>query len=114
MVELATAFGSPTPQEERALSQAGRELLLAQSSDWAFIITMATVPYAVRRTRLHLVNFDGLYHALVDGTPDAVDEAHLVELETRSPIFSELDWRVWRREGSDEAKLGGVSSKSIP
>jgi len=39
-----------------ALNQAARELLLAQSSDWAFIMRTGTmVPYAVRRTRSHLI-----------------------------------------------------------
>ena len=110
MVELATTFGAPTPQEDRALTQAGRELLLAQSSDWAFIISMkTTVPYAVKRTRLHLANFDRLYHALVD---DQLVEAELGEFESRSPIFSELDWRVWRRAGGDTS-IGGVATQVL-
>ena len=38
--------------QRRALNQAARELLLAQSSDWAFIMKTGTmVDYAVRRTR---------------------------------------------------------------
>lgn len=111
MVELATAFAAPSPLADRALTQAGRELLLAQSSDWAFIISMkTTVPYAVKRTRLHLANFDRLYHALVD---DHIDEAELAEVEARSPIFSELDWRVWRRAGGD-TNIGGVATSIIP
>jgi 1,4-alpha-glucan branching enzyme len=111
MVELATRFVAPHPLEARALTQAARELLLAQSSDWAFIISMKTaVPYAVKRTRLHLASFDRLYHELLEGR---VDEAHLAELEYRSPIFSELDWRTWRRvEGAP--MLGGVASQPIP
>jgi 1,4-alpha-glucan branching enzyme len=33
----------------------GRELLLAQSSDWAFIMKTGTmVEYAVRRTNVHI------------------------------------------------------------
>ena len=40
---------------KRALDQAARELLLAQASDWAFIIARGTVvDYAVRRTTEHL------------------------------------------------------------
>ena len=115
MIELATAHAAPNEFEDRALTQAGRELLLAQSSDWAFIISMkTTVPYAVKRTRVHLANFDKLYHELVDGSAGAIDEAHLAELETRSPIFSELDWRVWRHATSGGPSIGGVSSRSIP
>ena len=38
MVELARRFQHPNDLERRALNQAARELLLAQSSDWAFIM----------------------------------------------------------------------------
>lgn len=112
MIELATRFGDDvSPLTARALSQAGRELLLAQSSDWAFIISMkTTVPYAVKRTRLHLANLDGLYHELLEGK---VDEARLAELEQRSPIFAELDWRLWR-EAPGPHRVGGVASQVIP
>jgi len=46
----------------RILNQAARELLLAQSSDWAFQIYKATtVEYASRRFRSHIHRFDLLY-----------------------------------------------------
>lgn len=112
MIQLATTFAVPSALEDRALTQAGRELLLAQASDWAFIISMkTTVPYAIKRTRLHLANFDRLYQALVNG---ALDEGEVAALESRSPIFSELDWRVWRRGSASGPSLGGVSSQAIP
>ncbi len=112
MIELATTFAAPSELEHRALTQAGRELLLAQSSDWAFIISMkTTVPYAVKRTRTHLTSFDRLYHQLVDG---GLDAAFVAELEARSPIFSELDWRHWRRASASEPVLPGVASQAIP
>ena len=45
----------------RALNQARRELLLAQSSDWAFMINSGAVAdYATRRTRTHLLRFNRL------------------------------------------------------
>lgn len=111
MVELATRFQEADGVGARALVQAGRELLLAQSSDWAFIISMkTTVPYAVKRTKLHLANFDRLYHELMEGR---IDEAHLADLEWRSPIFAELDWRVWQRRGAETRVLGGVASQPI-
>ena len=56
MVELARRF--PDAQgaaATRALNQAARELMLAQSSDWAFIMrTGTTVPYATKRTNDHV------------------------------------------------------------
>ena len=44
--------------QERALKQAGRELLLAQSSDWPFILRTGTSPdYARKRVKDHLLRF---------------------------------------------------------
>ena len=52
MIELARMHHDASGVTRRALNQAARELLLAQSSDWAFIIKTGTmVDYAVRRTR---------------------------------------------------------------
>jgi 1,4-alpha-glucan branching enzyme len=111
MIEVATTHTEVSALEDRALTQLGRELLLAQSSDWAFIISMkTTVPYAVKRTRLHLVNFARLYREL---RAHQLDEGFLSELENRSPIFGELDWRVWRMRGGSR-EIGGVSSQPIP
>ena len=53
MVELANTFKSETDNLKiYALNQCARELLLAQSSDWNFIITNGTmVDYAKKRTK---------------------------------------------------------------
>ncbi len=65
MVELARRYEHPNDLERRALDQAARELLLAQSSDWAFIMkTNTTVEYAKKRTRDHVARLDYLYRAL--------------------------------------------------
>ena len=86
---------SPTAVERRALNQAARELLLAQSSDWAFIMkTNTTVEYAKKRTRDHVARFDYLYRAL---TGDCMlEEPILREFEERDNIFPEIDYRVYR------------------
>src|SRR4029078_4915993 len=48
-----------------ALTQAARELLLAQSSDWAFQIYQGTtVEYSSRRFRSHIHRFDLLHKML--------------------------------------------------
>ena len=94
MSRLATLFTEPTDLERRALNQAARELLLAQSSDWAFIITQDTnVNYAVQRTREHIVRFNRLYEAL---TGFGVDEEMLDAIETRDNIFADIDYAVYR------------------
>jgi len=62
MTELAVKFPNAQGDLLRALNQAARELLLAQSSDWAFIIKTGTmVDYAMKRTKQHIHNFNGLY-----------------------------------------------------
>ena len=65
--------------ERRALNQAARELLLAQASDWAFIMkTGTTVEYAKKRTRDHVARFTYLYRALtVRGDARGADRAGL-------------------------------------
>ena len=96
MVELAGRFPSADGLVRRALNQAARELLLAQSSDWAFIITTGTmVQYAIKRFRDHIHRFTRLYEMLQSGE---IDEAWLAEVESRDTIFQELDYHVydWR------------------
>jgi len=94
MVELANRFPEADGLVGRALNQAARELLLAQASDWAFIMTTGTaVAYAEKRTRDHLSRFHGLYLQL---TEDRLEAEWLSELEWRDNIFQELDYRVYR------------------
>jgi 1,4-alpha-glucan branching enzyme len=93
MQELARRFAQPNPLQDRALKQAARELLLAQSSDWAFIMTTGTmVAYAEKRTRDHLHRFNGLYLQLLE---NRLEEPWLKELEGRDSIFQEIDPRVY-------------------
>lgn len=93
MVELADRFAHLPEANERALNQAARELLLAQSSDWAFIMKMGTATeYAVRRTKEHLSNFTRLYEEILGYR---VDMDWLSHLEHRSNIFPDLNFRVY-------------------
>ena len=95
MAELAAAYRdrAPAPLHERALKQAGRELLLAQASDWPFILRTGTSPdYASRRVKDHLLRFLSLYEQL---KKRKVDEAALAESENRDNLFPNLNWRHW-------------------
>jgi len=77
----------------RAVAQAGRELLLLQSSDWAFIMTTGTTPpYAVRRFKDHLETFRALRDSLYAGNPS---EAFVSACEGRTPLFDNLDVAAW-------------------
>lgn len=93
MIDLARTHRDAHGTTRRALNQAARELLLAQSSDWAFIMKTGTmVPYAVQRTKDHL----GRFRALADMVQHhSVNEGYLGELEHRDNLFPELDYRVY-------------------
>jgi 1,4-alpha-glucan branching enzyme len=93
MVRLADDFPAPTALQRRALNQAARELMLAQASDWAFIIKAGTmVEYAERRTREHLLRFLKLHDQIRQG---AVDEGWLGHVEQKNNLFPEMDYRVF-------------------
>ncbi len=81
-------------QIERAVKQALRELLLAQSSDWAFIMTTATsVGYANQRTDMHMERFNELYSQVIQGT---INEEFLADIEAKDNIFPTIDPDVYR------------------
>lgn len=94
MVELAQSNQETgSPLRRRALNQAAREILLAQSSDWAFIMKTGTmVDYARERTRVHVLNFNHLYEQI---KRDEIDEPWLTEIERRHNLFPDLDYRVY-------------------
>ena len=79
--------------QRRALQQAARELLLAQSSDWPFILRTGTSPeYAVQRVKEHLVQFLNLHEQL---TTTRINERELFTLEARDNLFPAIDYRYW-------------------
>ncbi len=93
MIALARDYREPGPLERRALDQAARELLLAQSSDWAFIMKTGTmVDYAIRRTKEHVLRFTRLHDQLRSGR---IDEGWLGHVEQKDNIFPEIDYRVY-------------------
>jgi len=93
MIDLARSNRHADGIFERALNQAARELFLAQSSDWAFIMTTGThVPYAHKRFKDHIHRFNALYEQLTSGR---IDEGHLVWTESLDNLFPELDFRVF-------------------
>ena len=81
------------PLRRRALNQAARELLLAQSSDWAFIMKTGTmVEYACERTQVHVLNFNHLYEQIKSND---IDETWLNQIEARHNLFPDIDYRVY-------------------
>jgi len=77
----------------RVLNQMAKELLLAQSSDWAFLMTTQTaVEYSIKRTKGHIASFNQLVNMLENYN---IDFALLEELERRDSIFYGLDFRIY-------------------
>src|SRR6185436_19822364 len=77
------------PDRRAVLEAATRSLLLAQASDWQFIMsTGAAADYADQRFREHVTEAEELVAALRPGA--AIDEALLArvaELRTRNAVF---------------------------
>ncbi|MBF0384734.1 MAG: DUF1957 domain-containing protein [Candidatus Omnitrophica bacterium] len=72
---------------KRALNQAARELLLAESSDWPFIMKTGTmVPYANKRVTNHIGRFNRIYDEI---SAARIDEEWLNEIELRDNIFGD-------------------------
>lgn len=95
MGELVVRFPDEAGLKERVLNQAAREVLLAQASDWPFIMeTGTTVPYAVRRVKEHLHNFNTIYDNLSRGN---VNTEWLTRLEKKNNIFPDIDYRMYLR-----------------
>ena len=92
MTKLASAHRSIADGlADRVLKQLARELLLAQSSDWAFLIRTGTAKhYATKRATDHLLRFNRLHDDFVEGR---IDEGFLANCEWRDNIFPEIDWR---------------------
>ncbi len=80
------------PEMHSVLAQAARELLLAQSSDWQFIITTGeAADYAEARIKLHISDCAALMKGLAGNNGDLESAQRLAaELEVRDAIFPNI------------------------
>lgn len=77
----------------RALNQAARELLLAQASDWPFMINSgAMAEYAAGRIKTHLLRLIRLKREIEEGK---IVEDRLSAAESQNNIFPRIDYRVF-------------------
>jgi 1,4-alpha-glucan branching enzyme len=92
MSELARKnAGHVAVHQERVLKQLARALLLAQASDWAFLMKTGTArEYATKRTIDHLARFNRLHDQLV---ANDVDKEFLRDCERRDNAFPNVNWR---------------------
>ncbi|MDQ6631041.1 MAG: DUF1957 domain-containing protein, partial [Verrucomicrobiota bacterium] len=92
-IKIMSKSKNPSALEERALKQAARELLLAQASDWPFILRTGTSPdYARKRVKDHLLRFIALHEQL---TTTKIDETWLSQIEAKDNIFPDVNYRYW-------------------
>lgn len=90
--------GVGSTAQRALLTQAGRELLLAQSSDWSFILRAGTTTGLAReRIRRHLDRFWRLIDALEHGTD--LPREWLVGVEREDGLFPQLNAADWATRG---------------
>lgn len=93
MSELVRKHPRPGVWQRRALQQAARELLLAQASDWSFMLsTKTSAEYARRRVVTHLRRFNELYAQL---RARRLNRPWLAELESHDNLFADVNVRYW-------------------
>ncbi|MFA6434321.1 MAG: 1,4-alpha-glucan branching protein domain-containing protein [Elusimicrobiales bacterium] len=95
MIETANRFRNQDLSSVvlRALNQAAREVLLAQSSDWPFLMYIGShSQYAAERVEAHSHNADSLLSEVLE---KRVDEKALGELEKKNSLFHRLDFRLF-------------------
>jgi 1,4-alpha-glucan branching enzyme len=89
MARLAHRHAPAAGMTLRAMRQAERELLLAQASDWAFMLHANKMgEYAALRTKAHLAQFLRLQEAIENRQ---IDERWLTMIECRNNIFPQID-----------------------
>jgi len=96
MIELAERFPNENGLKERALNQAAREVLLAQSSDWPFLMRAeASAGFARAQLEDSLTNFTRIYDML---SRNAIATEWLTRLEKRNNIFPFINYRMYRKK----------------
>ncbi|MEO1287582.1 MAG: 1,4-alpha-glucan branching protein domain-containing protein [Chloroflexota bacterium] len=93
MKALATQYQTSTEAEATVLAQAAREVLLMQSSDWAFLVTTGQArEYAIQRFTQHVERFNQLANSVENGKPNVQLAEDLYELDK---VFADIDYRIF-------------------
>jgi 1,4-alpha-glucan branching enzyme len=103
--EVIERFPDASGLKERALNQAAREIMMAQSLDWPVIMRSGTAEqYAVNRVKEHIANFYRIYDALGQGN---LGTEWLTRVEKRHNIFPSLDYRIFASRRTGKSRLHG-------
>jgi len=100
-LELLKSHDARDHEGTELLQQAGRELLLLESSDWQFLIsTWHARDYAENRVSVHYNDFKrlvALAEARANGDPlSEAERGYLDHVRTRDPVFPDLDLGAWK------------------
>ena len=96
MIEIANMYQNADGLLLRALNQCGRELMMAQTSCWPFIMFTGTmVGYAEKKIRDHL---NRLYKISDEIKNNTINEGWLREIEYRDNIFPNMDYTIFRTD----------------
>jgi 1,4-alpha-glucan branching enzyme len=101
MEQLVASYVDAQGPTRDALQQAGRELLLLQSSDWPFLVSTGQArEYAVTRFEQHVDRFEQLARILESGPAGPNARALAEDLFERDKVFQDIDYRLFHnREG---------------
>lgn len=95
MTELSRQHQKAEGLMERALNQALRELLIAQASDWPFMMKMGSAAqFAETKFREHISNFFMLCEDIDRGM---LRDTAVASLEKKTSIFSNIDFRTYTK-----------------
>jgi len=96
MIELAERFPNDGGLKERTLNQAAREVLLAQSADWA-AIQHGGLSSTFARSMVEdcIQNFTTIYDSLGS---NYISTEWLTQLERKHNIFPDINYRVFRKK----------------
>jgi 1,4-alpha-glucan branching enzyme len=96
LVAIARRYASLTDVQQHAVKQAAREFMLAQASDWAFIIHNKTATqYAEQQTNAHLEAFWELVHAVEQRADVETLRSQTAYFYGRHPVFPDIDPTDW-------------------
>lgn len=94
MIRAAQRHHNASGLKKRSLDQAARELLLAQASDWSFMMkTGNAAEFAREEFTGHMKNFLSLHREISSGR---INSPTLAALELKNKIFSDMDFRIYR------------------
>ncbi len=98
VVEMARRFPDAHDDRERALNQAVRELLLAQSSDWLLLLSRNDASEAHRPWE-HLARCEQMFALAQRASLDDADRTMLATIEEIDNPFTHLNYRILTAEG---------------